>query len=144
VKSKTSFRALLFPALILALTLLAAAALTFRIVRQNALYQIETLAKKETGLGSPVVGLLVLAGSQSVPLPRRNRAIWALGELRDPRALPHLTALANHNHCDHRRWVCQREVRLAISKINGELSFGGWLRTQLHTLGRPKHSAAAS
>ena len=143
MKSKTSLRQLLFPALILALTLLAAAALTFRIVRQNALDQIENLAMRETAQASPIAGLLALAESQSVPLSQRNRAIWALGELKDPRALPHLAALANHDHCDHRRWVCQREVRLAISKINGELSFSAWLRTQFQALSHPRHSTAA-
>ena len=54
-------------------------------------------------------------------LRKKNRAIWALGELRDKKVLPILEALYTGAPCDHSRFVCQYEVKKAIKKIKGEI-----------------------
>ena len=43
-------------------------------------------------------------------------------ELGDRRALPALRTLNVQEDCDHTRLVCQREVRKAIAKLNGEMT----------------------
>ena len=48
---------------------------------------------------------------------RNNRAIWALGQLGDPRALPLLKGLATGQPCDHETNICQGEVCKAIQKL---------------------------
>lgn len=48
---------------------------------------------------------------------RNNRAIWALGQLGDPRALPFLKGLATGQPCDHETNICQGEVSKAIQKL---------------------------
>jgi HEAT repeat protein len=81
-----------------------------------------------------VEALIRLASAEDAPLERRNRAVWALGQLRDERALPALARLDVEGACDHSRLVCQREVRKAMAKIRGELSLRSSLRTALHRL----------
>lgn len=54
-------------------------------------------------------------------LRKKNQAIWALGELRDKKALPILETLYTGAPCDHSRYVCQYEVKKAIKKIKGEI-----------------------
>ena len=52
---------------------------------------------------------------------RNNRAIWALGQLGDPRALPFLRSLATGQPCDHETNICQGEVSKAIQKAGTQL-----------------------
>ena len=54
-------------------------------------------------------------------LKKKNKAVWALGELRDKKALPILEALYTGAPCDHSRYVYQKEVKKAIKKIKGEI-----------------------
>jgi hypothetical protein len=61
--------------------------------------------------GDPVAALIAQAGCQSCALPERNHAIWALGQLRDRRALPLLRQYGSGTPCD------QREIRKAIRAI---------------------------
>lgn len=62
----------------------------------------------------------LVAHLNSVPLGQKNRVIWVMGELRDPRVLATLEGLCLFEECDHDRFVCQREVRKAIRKIEGK------------------------
>lgn len=126
----------------LALVAVAVAAtglLLFRNARQSAIQEVAAVAQTRFE-GDRVEALIRLAGSPDVPLDRRNRAIWTLGELRDERALPLLESLHVQEECDHDRLVCQREVRKAIRKIHGELSpsagVRGLLRKLRDSLGR--------
>ena len=96
----------------------------------------EAAAAQESHPGDPVEALIHRANSEALPLRTRTRAVWALGELRDRRALRHLDRLQVQQACDHERFVCQREVRLAMAKIRGELSLGHSLRRAWKKLGR--------
>lgn len=64
----------------------------------------------------PVEALTRVALSDGYPLEKRNRAIWALGQLGDPAALPALESLATGGDCEHTREVCQKEVRKALQR----------------------------
>jgi hypothetical protein len=98
-----------------------AAALSLVAVRDGAVRRAVHDAR-ERFPGDDVEALIAQATAAEAPLDERNRAVWVLGELRDRRALPALRALYVQQACDHERLVCQREVRKAIAKIEGELS----------------------
>jgi hypothetical protein len=65
--------------------------------------------------------LMSYLGRNDIDFAEKNRVIWVLGELRDDGALAALRALHGSLDCDHQRLVCQREVRKAISKIEGNM-----------------------
>lgn len=69
--------------------------------------------------GRPVESLIQVASSENYGLKERNRAIWALGQLGDPKALPALEGLLTHRACDHGTSVCQKEVRKAVEGCRG-------------------------
>lgn len=69
--------------------------------------------------GGRVQALAALAESDTAPLAQRNRAIWALGQLADARALPALKRLQTHQPCDHAHQVCQYEVEKAVAFCSG-------------------------
>ena len=48
-----------------------------------------------------------------------NRALWALGQLGDKRALPFLKSLFTGEPCDHETNLCQGEIKEAIRKLEG-------------------------
>lgn len=69
--------------------------------------------------GVPVEALMQVAAKEKYGLKDRNRAIWALGQLGDPAALPILEGLVTGGECDHASRVCQKEVRKAIEACRG-------------------------
>jgi hypothetical protein len=69
--------------------------------------------------GDRVIGLARMVDCESCGLGERNRAVWALGELGDERALPALRSHHRGGKCDHSRELCQYELDKAIRKIDG-------------------------
>jgi len=69
--------------------------------------------------GDPVDALIAVACSEDNSLRERNRAIWALGQLRDARALAVLETLATGGPCAHDEYVCQYELGKAIRACKG-------------------------
>ena len=67
-----------------------------------------------------VESLLLLIDSDQHSLREKNDAIWALGVLKDKRALSKLESLATGEPCDHAKKVCQRELEKSILKIKGK------------------------
>jgi hypothetical protein len=67
-----------------------------------------------------VKALLLLIQDENISLDEKNRAIWALGKLRDKRAIPVLKELQTGKTCDHKNNVCQRELEKAILTLEGE------------------------
>jgi hypothetical protein len=86
--------------------------------------------------GDRVQALIQTVEADTLPLRERNRAVWALGQLRDPRALPVLRAHHTGAECQHDRFLCQEEIEKAIGLITGERTFGGWLSRQADRLSR--------
>ena len=70
--------------------------------------------------GDDVAALLAFIDSPDHAVAGRNRAVWALGRLRDPRALPRLQALYTGEPCDHDSLLCQWELVKAIRMCGGE------------------------
>lgn len=69
--------------------------------------------------GDTITGLTSLVDCSGCLLRERNVAVWALGELRDRRALRVLKAHYTGRKCDHTAGLCQYELGKAIMKIEG-------------------------
>lgn len=67
--------------------------------------------------GDSVEALIESVDCESCPLPDRTQAVWALGQLGDPRGLPVLRKYSTGATCDHSRAICQREIRKAIRHL---------------------------
>jgi hypothetical protein len=69
--------------------------------------------------GDPVLALMSYVESPAHTLRERNRAVWALGQLGDARALPVLEKYVTSRDCEHDRLLCQYELRKAIRLCHG-------------------------
>ncbi len=69
--------------------------------------------------GDRVHALIQVIDCQDLDLRRRNRAVWALGEIGDPVALPVLRRYHTRDKCNHAVNLCQYELGKAIKKIEG-------------------------
>jgi hypothetical protein len=73
-------------------------------------------AERRFGQGR-VDSLLRVVDCETCGLRTRERAVWALGELGDGRAVPALRAHLSGHKCDHDRGLCQYELNKAIRKL---------------------------
>jgi len=64
--------------------------------------------------GNRVEALCALVDCESCSLSDRNHAVWALGQLRDRRALPILEKYFTGQECNHSLYLCQYELRKAV------------------------------
>jgi len=70
--------------------------------------------------GDDVAALIDFMNSTSHSLRDRNhRAIWTLGRLRDPKALPALESVYTGEKCEHNKTLCQYELEKAIKLCGG-------------------------
>jgi hypothetical protein len=67
--------------------------------------------------GSAESALIDLAACETCPMQDRNHAVWALGQLREKRALPVLAKYRTGERCDHARRICQYELEKALKRI---------------------------
>jgi hypothetical protein len=74
--------------------------------------------------GNSVAALISVATSEEAQLSRRNRAIWALGQLGASEALPILQSLVSNELCDHESKICQHELEQAILGCSGGTNIG--------------------
>ena len=65
--------------------------------------------------GDSVAALIDYVQSDAHSLVQRNYAVWALGQARDPRALPVLEDYLTGKPCDHAHTLCQGELTKAIA-----------------------------
>ncbi|MBP1596032.1 MAG: hypothetical protein H6Q05_1409 [Acidobacteria bacterium] len=70
--------------------------------------------------GDRVKALVAMVECESCGMQERNRAVWALGQLDDPRALPVLERHHTGKPCDHMREVCQETLRIALRHLRHE------------------------
>lgn len=75
--------------------------------------------------GDRVQALCSLADCQICNLADRNRAVWALGQLRDTRALPILMKHYTRHECNHASDLCQHELQNAVEAI--QRTYPVWL-----------------
>ncbi|MHC4105472.1 MAG: HEAT repeat domain-containing protein [Planctomycetota bacterium] len=78
--------------------------------------------------GNRVEALIAYASSESHNLKKRNRAVWALGQIGDKSALAVLEIFYTGGDCDHEKNLCQRELKHAIYGCKGGLNLTAWLR----------------
>jgi hypothetical protein len=76
-------------------------------------------AALEVHTGDQVGALMAFIETPTHSLRERNRAIWALGQLGDSRALPLLEKHFTGGPCDHERALCQRELGKALELCRG-------------------------
>lgn len=77
--------------------------------------------------GDRVQALIAYVGSENHTLKKRNRAVWALGQIGDSRALPVLESYYTGGECDHDKNLCQRELKHAIYGCKGGINLTAWL-----------------
>ena len=69
--------------------------------------------------------LLAVLGAEHYSLKDKNKAVWALGVLKEKEALPKLESLYTGEDCQHDSAICQYELQKAILKIKGKFT-GSW------------------
>lgn len=77
--------------------------------------------------GDRVPALMAYIESPKHSLRERNRAVWALGQLGDARALPVLEKHFTDRECEHARVLCQHELRKAIRLCRGATNISAFL-----------------
>ncbi len=70
--------------------------------------------------GDQVAALIAYVDTPTHSFRERGRAVWALGQLGDPRALPVLEKYFTGGPCEHERALCQHELAKAIPLCRGE------------------------
>ncbi len=73
----------------------------------------------DPGAADDVTALLAWVADADLPVAERNRGVWALGQLRDSRALPLLHSLAVEE-CRHGEDICQHELQKAVALCEGD------------------------
>ena len=69
--------------------------------------------------GDDVAALVDFMMSDGHSLRDRNLAVWALGHLRDPQALPSFASPYTGELCVHEEFLCQYELEKAIKLCGG-------------------------
>ena len=76
--------------------------------------------------GNGVSALMKYVDSEEQNLQKRNRAVWALGQLGNPMALPVLLKHCTGRPCDHKKFLCQHELKKAIKQCKGAWNASAW------------------
>jgi len=69
--------------------------------------------------GDRIEALISLVNCETCNLLDRNSAVWALGQLRDKRALPTLYKYRTGKPCNHLTSICQYEISKAVKWTEG-------------------------
>ena len=77
--------------------------------------------------GDGIEALMACVDSDNHSLKQRNRAVWALGQIGDKRALGVLEKWYTGGPCDHDTSLCQRELAKAINLCYGAFNATAWL-----------------
>jgi HEAT repeat protein len=67
-----------------------------------------------------VQALIAMVGCESCNMQDRNHAVWTLGQLDDPRALPVLEKYYTGAKCDHPKNLCQDTLQIALRHLRHE------------------------
>lgn len=89
---------------------------------------VRSISEEATQLypGDKITALVAYMNSEDHSLQKRNRAVWALGQLGHKRALPALEKFYTGQACDHDKYLCQRELKKAVRLCRGSLNIGAW------------------
>ncbi len=64
--------------------------------------------------------LIAMVECKSCNMQDRNHAVWTLGQLDDPRALPTLEKCYTGAKCDHLKNLCQDTLQIALRHLRHE------------------------
>jgi HEAT repeat protein len=78
--------------------------------------------------GNRVEALIAYVSSESHSLKKRNRAVWALGQIGDKSASAVLESFYTGGDCDHEKHLCLHELKKAIDLCKGGINLTAWLR----------------
>jgi len=110
----------------IALLLLAAAYISISLVIGAGVRSVAELAIREHP-GDKVSALMALVESEGHEMRDRNRAIWALGQLGDARALPLLEGHYTGQPSDERCELSQYELKKAIALCRGATNISAFV-----------------
>jgi len=90
---------------------------------------VKEISDEATNLypGDRIEALMAYVDSENHSLRQRNRAVWALGQIGDKRALPVLEKSYTGGPCDHDNCLCQGELQKAIKKCKSSFNATAWL-----------------
>jgi len=77
--------------------------------------------------GDRIEALITYVDSEDHGLRQRDRAVWALGQIGDERALGALEKSYTGRPCEHDNCLCQRELQKAIKLCSGAFNATAWL-----------------
>ena len=106
--------------------LLVIAFLGISIIIGSGVHSVSSMALREYP-GDKVGALMALVESEEHSVRDRNRAIWALGQLGDSRALVVLQKYYTGKESDEARELSQYELKKAIALCNGETNVGAYV-----------------
>jgi hypothetical protein len=96
----------------------------------SSVKSICTEAQQEFG-GDSVEALMSFVESDKFSYRKKNKAIWALGQIGDPRAIPLLEKLhtgeVQEPPYDSSRGIVQYTVKKALKQCRGEFSLTRWM-----------------
>lgn len=88
----------------------------------SGLRQVVTMSEDVHPADDRVESLMATVADESLSFDERNRAVWALGVIGDPHAIPLLESYYTGEPCDHEKYLCQYELCKAIKKCQGEFT----------------------
>ena len=115
---KTNWKKRITVSLVAAVGFLVVAYFAISLVIGSGVRSVSAAALGEQP-GDRVAAIMAYADASTHSLKDRNRAVWALGQLGDPRALAVLEKYYTGQPCDHARALCQHELKKAIKLCRG-------------------------
>jgi hypothetical protein len=89
-------------------------------IRQSVQAHCQLAQQAHAHPGDDVAALVDFMNTPEHSLHDRNhKAIWTLGQLRDPKALASLESVYTGQSCDHDSSLCQYELKKAIKLCGG-------------------------
>lgn len=81
--------------------------------------------------GTPVEATIALLNSETTSFELKNKAVYALGQIGDPKALPALqaqvTGIPCPKPCTKNGYICQYDLEKAIKECQGQFSATRWM-----------------
>ena len=110
-----------------AVMLVIAAFVSLLLVINHSAHSFGSVAQQQYA-GDEVEALISAVADEHATLRDRNHAVWALGQFRDPRALPVLRRHYTGEKCQHDQFLCQYELKKATDLCSGKTSAPGWFQ----------------
>lgn len=110
-----------------ALMLVVGAFVSLLLIINQSAHSYASSAQRQYA-GDEVVALIAVVSDEHRALADRNHAVCALGQFRDPRALPVLRRHYTGEKCQHDKFLCQSELKKALDLCGGRTSAPWWFQ----------------